>query len=187
MAGISHGSSLRDSPTSVTDCILGLKEKIDSKKLPGLPELIDDWFDPKTEVDEEQFVRRFLHVFKASDQDFTYEQIVGDYDYEIQGIFNDFVDGKINAQDAAKRYRPYTVKSLPWTFGHLRKGQLASIIPGERNVLEEHTALLKAVPTSIPSRIRSFIAKFIPALKFPTRALYVPVSPTQSAKRATIC
>ncbi|EHY59621.1 hypothetical protein HRR83_001107 [Exophiala dermatitidis] len=164
-----------DGPTSVTDCILGLKKNIDSKKLPGFVELIDDWFDPDTQVDEEQFVRRFLRVFKVSDQDFTYERIIGDYDEGLQNIFNDFVDGKLNAQEAAEKYRPYTMQNLPKKLGTFRKNRkLSSIIPGERNVLEEHTALLAALPTSIPSRIRAFIAKLVPALKFPTRFLYVP-------------
>jgi hypothetical protein len=155
---------------------LGLKQKVDTKALPGFVELIDDWFDPDTEVDEEQFVRRFLHVFKASDQDFTYQKVIADYDGDVQAIFNDFVDGKINAREAAQRYQPYTVNGLPKKLGTFRKGKLSSIIPGERNVLEEHSSLLKALPTSIPSRIRSFVAKLVPALKFPTRALYVPVS-----------
>ncbi|EXJ78164.1 hypothetical protein A1O3_09325 [Capronia epimyces CBS 606.96] len=175
MADLHHGHDEHDSISSVTDCILGLKEKIDDKQLPGFTELIDDWFDPDTEVDQEQFVRRFLHVFKASDQDSTYKQIIGDYDDQIQGVFNDFVDGKINAQEAAKRYHPYTVEGLPKKLGTFRKDkELSSIIPGERNALEEHSALLKALPTSIPSRIRSLIAKIVPALKFPARALYVP-------------
>ncbi|EXJ88462.1 hypothetical protein A1O1_05392 [Capronia coronata CBS 617.96] len=174
MASVNHGNHQHDSFTSVTDCILGLKQKIDSSKLPGFTDLIEDWFDPDTEVDEEQFVRRFLHAFKSSDQDFTYEQIIAGYDDDLKSIFNDFVDGKINAQDAAKRYHPYTVAGLPKKFGTFRKGEISTIIPGERNVLEEHTGLLKALPTSILSRIRSFVAKLIPAMKFPTRALYVP-------------
>lgn len=87
--------------TSVTDCILGLRKNIDSDELPGLTSLIDDWFDPDVPVNEEQFVRRFLHAFKQSSKDFTYEKILGDYDDDVQGIFNDFVDGKLDAQQAA--------------------------------------------------------------------------------------
>jgi len=90
-----HGHA-NESTTTVTDCILGLRHKINDDELPGLTDLINDWFDPKVDVDEEQFVRRFLHVFKQSDKDFTYEKIIDDYDGEVQNVFNDFVDGKVS-------------------------------------------------------------------------------------------
>ena len=173
-----------DSITSVTECILGLRDKIDDNALPGLAPLIDDCFDPNVEVDEEQFVRRFLHVFKQSDQDDTYEKIISDYDPEAQEIFNDFVDGKIDAHEAGQRYHPFTVEKLPQHTGQLRRGGLASVVSGESNILSEPINLLKAAPTSIPSRIRSFVAKLAPALKDPKRALYVPVcAPWAEGKR----
>ena len=160
------------STTSVTDCILGLKKNINDDELPGLGRLIDDWFDPHVPVDEEQFVQRFLHVLKRSNKDFTYEKIIGDYDDEVQGIFNDFVDGKINAQEAAQKYRPYETEKLPKRRGDLRKGGLESLVPTD---LSEPISLLAALPSSIPSRVRSFFAKLVPGSKRPRRALYVPV------------
>lgn len=172
---INHGDHQHDSITSVTDCILGLREKIDSKALPGFTELINDWFDPDVEVNQEQFFRRFLHVFKQTDQDSTYEKILGDYDPQVQNIFNDFVDGKINAQEAGERYHPFTIEKIPKRQGDSRKGGLAGVVPGEPNILSEPINLLKAAPTSIPSRIRAFAAKIVPSLKDPKRALYVPV------------
>lgn len=174
--GINHGDHQHDSITSVTDCILGLREKINDKELPGLTKLIDDWFDPHVDVNSEQFLRRFLHVFKESDQDFTYEKIVGDYDDELQGVFNDFVDGKINADEAGQRYSRAAADKVPRKQGDVRKGGLRSVISGEPNILAEPINLLLAAPTSIPSRIRALIAKVFPKLKDAKRALYVPVS-----------
>ncbi|KAK5532106.1 hypothetical protein LTR23_009698 [Exophiala sp. CCFEE 6169] len=171
MADTSDLHHWHNSTTSVTDCILGLKKNIDDDELPGLGHLIDDWFDPHVPVDEEQFVQRFLRVFKQSDKDFTYEKIIGDYDDEVQGIFNDFVDGKINAQEAAQKYRPYETVKLPKRRGDLRKGGLESLVPTD---LSEPISLLAALPSSIPSRVRSFFAKLIPGSKRPKRALYVP-------------
>jgi hypothetical protein len=168
-----------DGFTSVTDSILDLKEKIDDKELPGLAGLIDDWFDPGVDVDEEQFVRRFLHVFKQSDQDFTYEKILGDYEDDIQSIFNDFVDSKIDAREAARRYYPLTERKTPKQKGDLRKGGLESIVPTQRDILKEHTSLLSLLrswPSSFPSHLRRLVVKVIPSLKNPTKALYVPVS-----------
>jgi hypothetical protein len=174
MIGLPHGDHTHDSITSITECILGLKEKADDKELPGFGGLIDDWFNPDVDVDEEQFVRRFLRVFKQSDKDFTYEDILKGYDDDIQGIVNQFVDGEINAKEAAERYSPFTTLKVPK--GVVQKRGLANIIPGERNILEEHTALLKALPTSIPSQIRGLVAKIAPSLKDPKEYLYIPVS-----------
>ncbi|KAK4943963.1 hypothetical protein LTR10_016483 [Elasticomyces elasticus] len=172
MADYSHTNGLEhESTTSVTDCILGLRHKINDNELPGLTNLINDWFDPKVDVDEEQFVRRFLHVFKQSDKDFTCEKIIGDYDDEVQGIFNDFSDGRINAHEAAQRYQPYKTEKLPKQKGELRKGGLPSILPENVNT---EASLLAAFPSSIPSRFRSLVAKVIPATKRPKRALYIP-------------
>jgi hypothetical protein len=164
-----------DSCTSVTECILGLKEKIDEKELPGFTGLIDDWFNPDVEVNSEQFIRRFLHVFKQSDQDFTYEQIVGSYDDDLQKVFNDFVDGKIDADEAGQKYRQATTDRIPDRQGVVRTGALKKVISGEPNILSEPINLLRAAPTSIPSRIRGLFAKLFPKLKDPKRALYVPV------------
>ncbi|KIX01633.1 uncharacterized protein Z518_09359 [Rhinocladiella mackenziei CBS 650.93] len=172
--GIDHGDHQHDSVTSVTECILGLRDKIDDKELPGLTSLITDWFSPDVDVNEEQFVQRFLHVFKQSDQDFTYEKIISDYDDEIQRILNEFVDGRIDAKEAAQQYHPFCTEKIPKHMKALHHGGLSSIIPGERNILGEHTALIRALPTSIPSRIRSLVAKVAPSLKDPKRALYVP-------------
>ncbi|KIW87748.1 uncharacterized protein Z519_11722 [Cladophialophora bantiana CBS 173.52] len=171
---IDHGNHQHDSVTSVTDCILGLRKKVDSNELPGFAELIDDWFDPNVEVDEEQFIRRFLHTFKQTDKDFTYEKIVGDYDDEVQEIFNDFVDGKIDAKEAGQRYSQATTDKGPRLKRDIRRGGLAGAIPGEPNILTEPINLLRAAPTSIPSRIRALFAKLFPSLKDPKRALYVP-------------
>lgn len=176
IVGIDHGDHQHDSVTSITECILGLREKIDDKELPGFRGLIDDWFNPEVEVDQEQFVQRFLHAFKQTDRDFTYEKILGDYDDQVQAIFNDFVDGKIDAQEAGQRYVPLTTEKLPKRTGELRKGGLASVAPGDSNILSEPINLLLAAPTSIPSRIRARIAKIAPNLKDPKRALYIPVS-----------
>ena len=173
---LDHGDHQHDSITSVTDCILGLREKIDDADLPGFTGLINDWFDPNVEVNSEQFIRRFLHVFKQSDQDFTYEKIVGDYDDELQQVFNDFVDGKIDASEAGQRYNRSTVEKVPRKQGDVRKGGLSNRIAGEPNILNEPINLLLAAPTSIPSRIRQLFVKFFPKLKDPKRALYVPVS-----------
>ena len=173
--GFDHDDHHHDSITSITDCILGLKEKIDSKELPGFAELINDWFAPDVDVDQEQFVRRFLRVFKQSDQDFTYEKIIGDYDDDLQEIFNDFVDGKIAAHEAGQRYNEATVDKVPRKQGDLRRGGLASQIASEPNIHSEPINLLRAAPTSIPSRIRGLLAKVFPKLKDPKRALYVPV------------
>lgn len=167
-----------DTITSVTDCILGLKPAIDDDELPGFTSLIDDWFSPDVDVDQEQFVQRFLRVFKSSEKDFTYEAVLGDYDKDIQSIFNDFVDGKINAAEAGQRYHPFTVQKIPQNKGIFRKGGLASVVPGERNIFEDQLNLLAATPTSIPSRIRQLIVKIVPGLKDAKNALYVPVSPT---------
>lgn len=171
-----HGHESHDSCTSVTDCILGLRSKIDDKELPGFTSLIDDWFDPNVKVDSEQFIRRFLHVFKQSDKDSTYEKILGDYDSDLQDIFNDFVDGKINADEAGQRYNRATASKIPHRQGDLLKGGLETVISGEPNILTEPINLLRAAPTSIPSRIRGLFAKIFPKLKDPKRALYVPVS-----------
>ncbi|EXJ56813.1 hypothetical protein A1O7_07157 [Cladophialophora yegresii CBS 114405] len=171
--GLNHGDHQHDSITSVTECILGLKEKIDEKELPGFSGLIDDWFNPDVPVDSEQFIRRFLHVFKQTDQDFTYEKIVGDYDDDVQRIFNDFVDGRIDATEAGRRYGQATADRVPKR-GDIRRGGLASAISGDPNILAEPINLLLAAPTSIPSRIRALFAKVFPKLKDPKRALYIP-------------
>ncbi|KIW83347.1 hypothetical protein Z517_02592 [Fonsecaea pedrosoi CBS 271.37] len=171
---IDHGDHQHDSLASVTDCILGLRKKVDSNELPGFVELIDDWFDPKVEVDEEQFVRRFLHTFKQTDKDFTYEKIIGDYDDDVQEIFNDFVDGKIDAKEAGQRYTQVTADKGPVFKRDIRRGGLAAAIPDGPDILSEPINLLKAAPTSIPSRIRGLFAKLFPSLKDPRRALYIP-------------
>jgi hypothetical protein len=163
-----------DDCNTVTDCILGLKDRIDEKGLPGFSSLIDDWFDPNVPVNEEQFIRRFLHVFKQSDQDFTYEKIVGDYDDELQAVFNDFVDGKVDADEAGQRYNKATVTKFPGQQGEVSRKGLSGLIKGEPNILTEPVNLLRAAPTSIPSRIRGLFAKIFPKLKDPKRALYVP-------------
>ena len=175
LVGLPHGDHTHDSIESVTECILGLRKKADDKDLPGFGGLIDDWFNPDVDVDEEQFVRRFLHVFKQSDKDFTYEDILKGYDDDVQSIVNQFVDGEINAKEAAERYSPFTTLKVPKNI--VQNRGLANIIPGERNILEEHTALLRALPTSIPSRIRGLVAKIAPSLKDPKEYLYIPVSP----------
>ncbi|KAJ9628288.1 hypothetical protein H2204_009405 [Knufia peltigerae] len=171
MAENSDQNHWHHADTSVTDCILGLRKNIDTDELPGLTNLIDDWFDPNVPVNEEQFLRRFLHAFKQSSKDFAYEKIIGDYDDEVQGIFNDFVDGKLDAQQAAEKYRPYQTDKFPKTRGDLRKGGLESIVPTDLN---EPVSLLAAFPSSIPSRIRSLLAKVIPGVRKPRKALYVP-------------
>lgn len=184
--GLPHWGHDHDSIESVTECILGLKKNVDDKDLPGFGSLIDDWFDPKTSVDEEQFVRRFLQVFKQSDKDFTYEDILKGYDDDIQGIVNDFVDGKIDGQGAAERYSPFRTLKVPK--GVVQKRGLANVIPGERNILEEHTALLRALPTSIPSQIRGLIAKIAPSFKDPKEYLYIPVRTlSQHGNHPTVC
>jgi hypothetical protein len=180
---LDHGDHQHDSVTSVADCILGLRERIDDKALPGFTGLINDWFDPNVDVNSEQFIRRFLHVFKQSDQDFTYEKIVGDYDDELQGVFNDFVDGKIDAAEAGQRYNRATADKVPRRKGETLPPGLTRAIPGEPNILAEPINLLRAAPTSIPSRIRGLFAKVFPKLKDPKRALYIPVS--VSAARST--
>lgn len=174
LVGLNHGDHTHDSITSITECILGLKERADEKELPGFGGLIDDWFNPDIQVDEEQFVRRFLRVFKQSDLDHTYEDILKGYDDEVQAIVNQFVDGDLDASQAAERYTPFTTLKVPK--GIVQKRGLANIVPGERNILEEHTALLRALPTSIPSRLRGLVAKIAPSLKDPKEYLYIPVS-----------
>ena len=172
--GSHYGDHQHDSTTSVTECILGLREKIDDKELPGFIGLIDDWFDPDVDVNSEQFIRRFLHVFKQSEHDFTYEKIVGSYHDALQGVFNDFVDGKIDANEAGQRFNQATVDKVPRRKGDIRKGGLSSVIPGDPNNLPAAINLLRAAPTSISSRIRALFTKVFPRWKDPERALYVP-------------
>jgi hypothetical protein len=182
---LNHGDHQHDSFTSVTECILGLKEKIDDKELPGFSGLIDDWFNPNVDVDSEQFICRFLRVFKQSNQDFTYEKIVGDYDDDVQEIFNDFVDGKIDATEAGQRYNRATADKVPRR-RDLRRGGLATAISADPKILSEPINLFLAAPTSIPSRIRALIAKAFPKLKDPKRALYIPVSDRVRGSRSRL-
>lgn len=174
--GLTHGNHVHNSLTSVTECVLGLKDQFDDDDLPGLRGLIDDWFDSKVVVDEEHFVQRFLRAFKQSKKDSTYSNLLGDYDDEIRVIVNDFVDGKITAQSAAERYSPFAARKPPK--GIVQTPGLVSLAGPERNLLTEHTNLLKALPTAIPSYINKLIAKIAPSLKDPKEFLYIPVSLT---------
>lgn len=174
--GLLHGNHVHNSLTSVTECVLGLKDQFDDDDLPGLRGLIDDWFDSKVVVDEEHFVQRFLRAFKQSKRDSTYSNLLGGYDDEIRVIVNDFVDGKITAQSAAERYSPFAARKPPK--GIVQTPGLVSLAGPERNLLTEHTNLLKALPTAIPSYINKLIAKIAPSLKDPKEFLYIPVSLT---------
>ncbi|KIV95625.1 hypothetical protein PV10_03255 [Exophiala mesophila] len=171
-SGLRHGNHVHNSLTSVTECVLGLKDQFDDNDLPGLRSLIDDYFDSNVSVDEEHFVQRFLRAFKQSRKDSTYSHLLGDYDDEFRVIVNDFVDGKINAQAAAERYSPFAARKPPK--GIVQTPGLVSLAGPDRNLLEEHTNLLKALPTAIPSYINKLIAKIAPSLKDPKEFLYIP-------------
>jgi len=173
-------------PTSVKDSLLQLRDHIDDQELPGLRKLIDDWFDPKTDVDEEQFARRFLHVFKQSDEDFTYEKVIGDYDEGEQEIFNDFVDGKITAEEAAKRYSPFQNLRLPMAYRSFDRGGHVNLIRSERNIQDEHEALLQSLPEDVDAHVKSLVARAFPVLKDPKDAIYVPVRIGPEASRPSL-
>ena len=75
---------------------------LDQAELPGLDGLIDDWYNENVTVDEEEFMRKILGVFKESTHREVYDHVVAQFSPSQQDAINDFVSGQIAAEDAAK-------------------------------------------------------------------------------------
>ena len=79
-----------------------------------------------------------------------------------------------------------TANKVPKRYGETLPAGLTRTIKGEPNLLAEPINLLRAAPTSIPSRIRGLFTKLFPKLKDPKRALYVPVSVSAACSRPSL-
>lgn len=75
---------------------------LDEKELPGLDELITDWYDEATDVSNEEFTRRILEVFRDSTHNQVYKNVKGQLPPQKELIFDKFVDGNITAEDAGE-------------------------------------------------------------------------------------
>ncbi|KAK5046826.1 hypothetical protein LTR84_007180 [Exophiala bonariae] len=162
-----HGILPLESSSLVKECILGLTEKVNEKELPGWASLVADWWNPNILVSQEQSIRRFLRIFKHSEVDHTYQDLLKNYDDETQHIFEAFVDGKIDAEEASKLYHPYHSVTALKPAGGCRNGDLSTLNQNDRQniALQGYADLLRAFPTSIPSRIRRYFWKRIPFFK----------------------
>lgn len=63
-------------------------------KLPGLKPLLDDYLAPTVDVGRQDFHRRILQVFRDSDADFTYQELLAKYDPDEQEKVSRFVEGQ---------------------------------------------------------------------------------------------
>ena len=90
----------------VDDRIARINEAVKQDKalrkheLPGLTELLDDYLAPDVPVTPEDFMRRLLHVFRASSDD-TYQVILRRYSESEQHVLDDFVTGN-SAHEAGR-------------------------------------------------------------------------------------
>ncbi|KAM5353643.1 hypothetical protein ACJ41O_000293 [Fusarium nematophilum] len=94
--------TLTDSIQELGKLVEDPKSDLDEKELPGLDKLISDWYDEGTDVTKEDFARRILDVFRNSTHNEVYDKVKSQLPEERALILEDFVDGKINAEDAGK-------------------------------------------------------------------------------------
>lgn len=76
---------------------------VDEGELPGLKELIRDWFDDGTSVSVEAFSRRILKVFQESSHSEAYEQTVEQLPSQHKSLFEDFISNNKSAKEAGKQ------------------------------------------------------------------------------------
>lgn len=90
----------------VDDRIARISEAVKQDKelreheLPGLAKLLDDYLAPDVPVTPEDFLRRFLHVFRAS-RDNTYQALLKRYSESEQRLLDGFVTGN-SAHEAGR-------------------------------------------------------------------------------------
>lgn len=72
---------------------LSKDEAFSQKEVPGLKSLLDDYIDPAVAVDNVDFVRRLLQVFRDSTTDDTYQDLLAKHTEDEQQKIADFVAG----------------------------------------------------------------------------------------------
>jgi hypothetical protein len=80
------------------------KDEYISQQLPGLANLLNDYVRPDVDVSHEDYVRRFLKVFKDSTTDGTYSQVLGSYHEDESSLIRAFVEDNKSARDCGDEY-----------------------------------------------------------------------------------
>lgn len=99
--------TLEDSIKHIGFLVSDKDSKLDEAELPGLDRLTDDWFDPKVNVEEEEFMRRILGVFQESTHKEVFHNVVGELPKPQQDALHSFIAGNSTAKDAAKEFLPH--------------------------------------------------------------------------------
>ncbi|KAJ4247501.1 hypothetical protein NW762_013178 [Fusarium torreyae] len=93
----------------VDDRVNHIVEKLDEnpefakKNVPGLKDLLSDFASPNVTVSGVEFHRRLLQVFKGSETDGTYSQMLSQYTPEEQDQIEKFVSGA-NPEELGKNF-----------------------------------------------------------------------------------
>lgn len=110
--------------------------ELNTKLLPGLAHLLDDYLDPKIPVTSEDFTRRLLKVFRRS-TDNTYEEILKGYSPNEQTALESFVKGQ-PASEVGQDLKYSPSVAARQELGHLQKAPLVESLQHElRKVKEE--------------------------------------------------
>jgi hypothetical protein len=102
--------TLTDSVKKLAELVSDPDSDLPEDKLPGLDKLINDWYDDGVTVDQEEFARRILSVFKNS----TVGETVGEvYEKELNKLLpshkdaiENFVAGEIDLTSLGKTLAP---------------------------------------------------------------------------------
>ena len=134
-ASIKEISSLVKEPTS----------DLDEAELPGLDRLIDDWYDPEVPVDEGEFMRRILGVFRESTHQEAFNNVVGELPKPQQDAISSFISGDSTAEDVAKNFWP---QQAPVASG--------AAIPASNELHVEFSSLQASKPAKDYIKVKKF-------------------------------
>ena len=110
-------------------------DDLNTKMLPGLAHLLDDYLDPKVPVTSEDFTRRLLMVFRKS-TDNTYQDLLAGYNDNEQAALEAFVKGEAaNKAGIGLEYSPSIAARQE--LGKLQKASLAEKMEREFQDVKE--------------------------------------------------
>ena len=97
-------------------------EELNTKVLPGLAKLLDEYLDPEVPVTSEDFIRRLLTVFHHS-TDNTYEDVLDGYSDNEKATIQAFVKGK-HASELGQNLNYTPSPAVRQELGHLQDASL---------------------------------------------------------------
>ncbi|KAJ8128011.1 hypothetical protein O1611_g5625 [Lasiodiplodia mahajangana] len=100
------------------------------QELPGLYELIDDWYSENSSVTQEDFARRILEVFKNSTHNEVYARALQQLPEIVQSVIGDFVAQKKTAEEASKFLAHRTPMAA--AFMGIPASEPSDIVPGDK-------------------------------------------------------